>query len=1084
MRENELPGDDHQTRDADGPALNPRAEDQPHRPAEGGAAEAASTVDQAATGDYIPGPPPPPEAPGSRIGPYQLLQKLGEGGMGAVFLAEQREPVQRRVALKIIKAGMDSAHVIARFEAERQALALMDHPNIARVLDAGATADGLPYFVMELVQGIPFTRFCAQQRLTLRELLELFIPVCQAVQHAHQKGIIHRDLKPSNVLVAQYDGKAVPKVIDFGVAKATAQKLTERTMFTEVGQLVGTLEYMAPEQAELGNLDIDTRADIYALGVLLYELLTGGTPFPGKQLRAAGFTEMLRTIREVEPPRPSARLAAERGSGPEKLVKQVRGDLDWIVMKCLEKDRTRRYETANGLASDVRRYLADEPVLAGPPSVRYRLEKFVRRHRGPVLAATISVLLLIAGIIGTSVGLLRAERSRELAEEKEQAALAEKAKALAAADAERRAKQKAEAAQKQAMEALQATTDDVVEHLIGSRSVLGPVERTFLENVQRRWQTFAAAQGDSELARHACAEGASRVAALRHRFGDRPAALAGYREAKALWEKLAADFPAVPLYRRELARSHDNLGLLLHERGDRAKAEAACRVALTLQEKLAADFPAEPRYRWELANSYRHLGIVLSGLSKHAGAAAYRKALALQEKLAADFPTKPAYRQELARSHSNLGFLLHERGQDPEAEAAYRKALAIQEKLAADFPTMPTYRQDLAHSYSSLGALLRGLSGRAEAEKAYRQALAIDAKLAADFPALPTYRQQLATTHNNLGNLLSDSGEPEQAAAAHRKALAIQEKLTADFPAVPVHRQHLATTYNNLGNLLSDLGKRAEAEAEAAYGQALALQEKLAADLPAVPAYRWELARTHSNLGLALRKWGKGAKAEAAYRKALSIQEKLAADFPAVPHYRIALGSSQGTFGNLLLVNKHPEQALPWYAKAIANLESALGQVKDDPTARLFLRNAHWSRAQALDALKRHAEAVADWDKVVALSSKAERPLFRMSRAVSRVRVGQVDAALKEADALAKSMKVIMLYNAACVFALAADRREEGAGMPSKEQCAKRAIALLYQAIARGFRDAAHLKREDDLKALRGRADFQKLLAELEMKSP
>jgi serine/threonine protein kinase/tetratricopeptide (TPR) repeat protein len=403
----------------------------------------------------------PADSIGSRIGPYKLLQRLGEGGMGVVYLAEQEHPVKRRVALKIIKTGMDSAQVAARFEQERQALAMMDHPNISKVLDAGATDAGRPYFVMELVKGIPITRFCDQEHLTPRERLELFVPVCQALQHAHQKGIIHRDLKPSNVLIALYDGKAVPKVIDFGVAKAAHQKLTERTMFTEVGSIVGTLEYMAPEQTELNNLDIDTRADIYSLGVLLYELLTGSPPFTAKQLRGAAFTEMLRMIREVEPPKPSTRLsssdelpviAANRKLEPRRLTSLVTGELDWIVMKALEKDRARRYETANGLAVDIGRYLADEPVLASPPSAAYRMKKFVRRNKGPVAAAAGLVLALSAGVVGTAVGLVRAENARQIAQTKEQEALEEKAKALEAAERERLAKEEVQA-QKSEVEA-------------------------------------------------------------------------------------------------------------------------------------------------------------------------------------------------------------------------------------------------------------------------------------------------------------------------------------------------------------------------------------------------------------------------------------------------------------------------------------------------------------------------------------------------------------------------------------------------------------------------------------------------------
>jgi eukaryotic-like serine/threonine-protein kinase len=363
-----------------------------------------------------------PLTPGTVIGPYKLLELIGEGGMGAVFMSQQTHPVQRKVALKIIKPGMDSRQVVARFEAERQALALMDHPNIAKVFDAGSTSTGRRYFVMELVKGVPITQYCDDHHLTPKQRLELFVSVCQAVQHAHQKGIIHRDIKPSNVLVAPYDGKPVVKVIDFGIAKATGQQLTAKTLFTGIGAVVGTPEYMSPEQAELNNQDIDTRSDIYSLGVLLYELLTGTTPLTRKRLKEAALLEVLRLVREEEPPRPSTRLsstdelptvAANRGLEPRRLTGLVRGDLDLVVMKSLDKNRNRRYETANGFAQDVQRYLNDEPVQARPPSALYRFSKFARRNRAAVAVVAVASLAL-----AVTVGVLVASGLRVRQEER------------------------------------------------------------------------------------------------------------------------------------------------------------------------------------------------------------------------------------------------------------------------------------------------------------------------------------------------------------------------------------------------------------------------------------------------------------------------------------------------------------------------------------------------------------------------------------------------------------------------------------------------------------------------------------------
>jgi len=403
------------------------------------------------------------EGPGATIGRYKLLQQIGEGGFGVVFMAEQKEPVKRRVALKVIKLGMDTHQVIARFEAERQALAMMDHPNIARVLDAGATETGRPYFVMELVKGVPITEYCDRNNLPVRERLALFIPVCHAIQHAHQKGIIHRDLKPSNVMITLHDGKPVPKVIDFGIAKATSTELTEKTVFTAYRQFIGTPEYMSPEQAEMSGLDIDTRSDVYSLGVMLYELVMGTTPFDATTLRSKGYAEIQRMIIEQEPPRLSTKIsslgetftqvAKHRSIEPKRLRALLQGELDWIALKAMEKDRTRRYDTTRDLAEDIQRYLNNEPVLAAPPSRVYRLRKMVRRNKAAMATATLIALALIVAVIGTSWGLVRALEAEQIAVA---AADGEAAQRVIAEENEQRAREAAERAEREAERALAA----------------------------------------------------------------------------------------------------------------------------------------------------------------------------------------------------------------------------------------------------------------------------------------------------------------------------------------------------------------------------------------------------------------------------------------------------------------------------------------------------------------------------------------------------------------------------------------------------------------------------------------------------
>jgi eukaryotic-like serine/threonine-protein kinase len=799
------------------------------------------TIDQPAT-----------ESPGTVIGPYKLIEPIGEGGMGTVWMAQQTEPVKRLVAVKLIKAGMDSEQVIARLEAERQALALMDHPNIARVLDGGTTEQGRPYFVMDLVRGVPITKYCDEHHLTPRQRLELFVPVCQAVQHAHQKGIIHRDLKPSNVLVALYDGKPVPKVIDFGVAKAAGQSLTDKTLVTGFGNIVGTLEYMSPEQAEINQLDIDTRSDIYSLGVLLYELLTGSTPLTHKRMKETAYAEILRLIKEEEPPRPSTRLSdsgealasisANRHTEPAKLSELMRGELDWIVMKTLEKDRNRRYETANGFAMDVQRYLADEAVLACPPTVGYRLRKFARRNKpGMVMASVVGVAILLAvGSLGWVVRDRQAGRVRTAAEvgqfleraeslyagNKLPEAMAEVEKARGVLEAGRGNE---ELGRRVRQWATDLDTAAKLEEIRLESYEIG--EYGNLEEYDRGYADYARVFRDYGIDVDALSaeEVTARVAASKVKL-DLVLALGSW--ASQLRSDLRPQDPARWQWLLAIALAADS-----DPWRSRLQTAVEAKDVPTLRDLANGTDPSRMRTRTLafLGDSLRAAGEIEAAVAflrraqqHHPGDFSINSTLAVclsqvkpppQEEVLAFRRVALAVRPQSALAHQVLGDALHSKGLVDDAIAAYRESIRL--------------NPDNYRAYVNLGFMLSEKTKFDEAIAAHREAI----RLKPDGPG----------AHYNLGFSLVEKGRLDEAIAAYRECI----RLKPDFPGA----------HSQLSRALRHKGL---------------LDEAIAEDREEIRLRPGD-SESHWGLGLTLADKGLWQEAVAAYREAVRLNGNHAA---------------------------------------------------------------------------------------------------------------------------------------------------------------------------------------------------------------
>jgi hypothetical protein len=925
------------------------------------------------TGPYLPGP-----QPGTVIaGRYKLLEQIGEGGMGTVWVAEQTQPVRRKVALKLIKAGLDSSAVLARFEAERQALAVMDHPHIAKVLDGGATDTGRPFFVMEYVKGVPITQYCDATRLSVPERLQLFVQVCAAVQHAHQKGIIHRDLKPSNILVAPYDDKPVPKVIDFGLAKAMHQALTERTLHTAHETVLGTPLYMSPEQAQLNNLDVDTRADIYSLGVLLYELLTGTTPLEKKRFKEAAWEEVRRLIREEEPPRPSARLsstdtlpalAANRQTEPARLTRLVRGELDWIVMKALEKDRSRRYETANAFALDVQRYLAGEPVLAAPPGVRYRLGKLLRKHRTALVTAAALVLLLVAGVAVSTWQAVLATQAEGVARRAEQQALqAQQAEAQRAAS-ERLANRNAQAQKAEAERA--ATAERLANEQAQKRLQQIEKANAILTSIFRDLNPRLEAKGDLPL---------------QAQLGQRLDKAAELLEGEAVGDPVAVARLQLTLGNAHLSLGYAGRAIALFTKARQvleAKLGAGHPDTLTSMDNLAQAYLADgqlqkalPLFEQTLAKRTAQLGadhpVTLAGMNNLAGAyladGQLKKAIPLFE------DTLARLTAQLGTDHPDTLASMNNLAAAYQADRQLKKALPLFEdtlakrtaKLGADHPDTLTSMNYLALAYLADGQLKKALP-LLEDTLAKRTV-----KLGADHPDTLHSMNHLAAAYYVAKQL-------DQSIALFEETLKRQQaKLGRDHPHTLMTMANLGFTYRDVGRLQEALPLLEEAYRAAKIFPKLRhvgvhllliyakvgetakfanlLPEQLAEARQALPKDSPQLAALLAQFGLALLEQKKGAEAEALLRECLAIRRKTQPEAWTTFHTQAMLGAA-------LLEQKKYTEAEPLLLAGYEGMKMHEAQIPSQGKARLTEAALHL--VQLYEATGNQDEA-AKWRKVL-----------------------------------------------------------------------------------------------------------------------
>lgn len=1009
---------------------------------------------------------------------YRLIRLLGEGGMGAVWEAEQTQPVRRRVALKLVKPGMDSANVLRRFDTERQTLSMMDHPGIAKVFDAGTAEDGRPWFVMELVQGQPITEWCDQNQVPTEQRLELFMQVCEAVQHAHQKGIIHRDLKPSNILVADYDGRKAIRIIDFGIAKAIGQSIDPQSPFTQSGQIIGTLEYMSPEQAAFNHGDIDTRSDIYSLGVLFFELLTGSTPFDRSRLRDAALDEMLRVIREEEPQRPSDRLsasatrsgiAASRDTQPLTLSRKLRGELDWIAMRALDKNREQRYASAAELAADVLRYLQNEPVLAGPPSRWYRFRKFVGKNRLAVWVATCGIVLLLAGVIGTSVGLFKARQA--LAREREAVKL--KTKALHDVELSRDA---SELANEKTIRALGLLTGSFVERWLARQEEMSGSDRQFLDKILAYYEEVAGNNSDQGRARQIRVEGLHKVADLRYALGQWQDAHDNYERAFQLYRELAAEFPGQPEFEDGQARCLRALAKVARQSGKASESEEYFRRAIELFSRLSRTVEAAPESNIQLVESLTELASALHQHGKNAEAENIFQQAESSLQAIPETALDAAQRRSLHASMLQMRcYFYRELGRFDQALADGELAIRLHNEVIDLGADDSSTRLEIGSLHRVLGSLFEKRGDLAQAENQFREALISAQALVDQYPLVPEHRAAVGEAHRLLGANFFLQKQFGPAIEEFRQGKRIARRLVEDFPGQVSYLYDLAEMGNVIGLAFKDLGRLDESAAE--FESAIDLKRQVLEQAGKNLLYRQSLAMSLHNLANVYTRQREFGKSQNCHSESVSIRQSLRESHPEIVGLALDLGGSYCDYGKMLLEADRLDEAADQLNRAVETLGQLLQDHPELASVREFLRNAFQNRGVAHQRLMKWPEALHDFEQASALDSGPNRVRLRQHRLVALSYVDPargVDAVIEllELDDVTESDK----------FATARALSQVSGTHPDhavRQESADRAVQLLEELHAAGiFANpdiAASLRQHDEFRHLDTHAGFSAL---------